>query len=55
MMICCPDCGSTNIKKNGHIHNGKQNHQCRKCGRQFVENPTKKLISDEDKDEMQTN
>ncbi len=50
MMICCPDCGCTNIKKNGHIHNGKQNHQCKECGRQFVENPTKKLISDEDKE-----
>jgi insertion element IS1 protein InsB len=24
------------FKKNGHIHNGKQNHQCKDCGRQFV-------------------
>jgi len=23
-------------KKNGHIHNGKQNHHCHDCGRQFV-------------------
>jgi insertion element IS1 protein InsB len=22
--------------KNGHIHNGKQNHHCHDCGRQFV-------------------
>ena len=26
MKICCPECGSTKSKKNGHIHNGKQNH-----------------------------
>jgi hypothetical protein len=29
-------CGSTQHKKNGHIHNGKQNHRCKACGRQFV-------------------
>jgi len=33
----CPKCCSSKIKKNGHIHNGKQNHQCNDCGRQFVE------------------
>jgi insertion element IS1 protein InsB len=32
----CPQCGSTRHKKNGHIHNGKQNHRCKACGRQFV-------------------
>src|SRR3989440_12056737 len=32
----CPQCGSTHHKKNGHIHNGKQNHRCKACGRQFV-------------------
>jgi hypothetical protein len=30
---------------NGHIHNGKQNHQYQDCGRQFVENNRKKYIS----------
>jgi len=50
MGICCPDCGCTNIKKNGHIHNGKQNHQCNECGRQFVENSTQKRISDREKE-----
>lgn len=40
----CPRCGSHNIRKNGHIHNGKQNHQCKDCGRQFVENNRKKYI-----------
>jgi transposase-like protein len=23
----CPECGSENFKKNGHAHNGKQNHR----------------------------
>jgi insertion element IS1 protein InsB len=32
----CPRCQSPKYKKNGHIHNGKQNHQCHDCGRQFV-------------------
>ena len=38
MYIYCPSCHSTNIKKNGHTHYGKQNHQCKCCGRQFVLN-----------------
>ena len=32
----CPQCGLSHIKKNGHTHYGKQNHQCLECGRQFV-------------------
>ena len=46
MSICCPSCSSTDTKKNGHIHNGKQNHFCNACRRQFVENPEQVLISD---------
>jgi len=38
MYIYCPSCHSTNIKKNGHTYYGKQNHQCKCCGRQFVRN-----------------
>lgn len=38
MYIYCPSCHSTKIKKNGHTHYGKQNHQCKCCGRQFVLN-----------------
>ena len=41
----CPVCNSANITKNGFIHNGKQKHACRDCGRQFVENPQNKIIS----------
>ena len=46
MSRCCPSCSSTDTKKNGHIHNGKQNHFCNACRRQFVENPEQVLISD---------
>ena len=47
MTLACPNCSSTTIKKNGHIHNGKQNHQCLNCGRQFVIDPQNKIINDE--------
>jgi insertion element IS1 protein InsB len=36
MREVCPECSSERFKKNGHIHTGKQNPQCKKCGRQFV-------------------
>lgn len=39
----CPNCGSFDINKNGHV-NGKQNHRCKHCGRQFVKESTKKYI-----------
>ncbi|TVQ59104.1 MAG: IS1 family transposase [Spirulina sp. DLM2.Bin59] len=40
----CPDCDSKRTVKNGHIHTGKQRYLCRNCGRQFVKNPTNKVI-----------
>jgi len=43
----CPACGSTRFKKNGHTHNGKQQHQCKACPRQFVQCSEQYLISDE--------
>ncbi len=43
----CPSCESSKYKKNGHIHNGKQNHQCQDCGRQFVQCFEQYLISDD--------
>jgi IS1 family transposase/transposase-like protein len=48
-MLHCPSCQSTQIVKNGRIHNGKQNHKCRDCGRQFVEHSQQKRISQETK------
>lgn len=43
----CPSCDSENIVKNGSIHNGTAKFSCKNCGRQFVENPEKKIISRE--------
>lgn len=50
-MLHCPNCYSTKIKKNGHIHNGKQNHSCNDCGRQFVLKP-KNQITESDKEKI---
>lgn len=44
--LCCPSCTSQNVVKNGKIHNGKQNHKCKDCGRQFVKDPQNKVIDD---------
>jgi IS1 family transposase len=32
-----PQCKSPKYKKNGHIHNGTQNHHCHDCGRHLVQ------------------
>lgn len=45
----CPSCDSASVVKNGFIHNGKQNHLCKDCGRQFVKDPQNKVISDDTK------
>jgi insertion element IS1 protein InsB len=49
MMPNCPRCGSSQIIKNGTIHNGKAKFACKVCRRQFVENPVWKPISAETK------
>ncbi|CAA9415355.1 hypothetical protein AVDCRST_MAG94-6661, partial [uncultured Leptolyngbya sp.] len=43
-MPACATCASSHTVKNGRIHNGKQRFKCHECGRQFVEQPTKKVI-----------
>jgi transposase-like protein len=43
----CPQCQSPKFKKNGHIHNGKQNHHCHDCGRQFVQCYEQYLIAED--------
>ena len=43
----CPRCKSSQYKKNGHIHNGKQNHYCHDCGHQFVQCFAHDLIADD--------
>ena len=46
----CPRCGSEQVIRNGHIHNGKPKFACKACGRQFVENPEFKPIPAETRD-----
>ncbi|WP_420800314.1 IS1 family transposase [Myxacorys almedinensis] len=43
-MLACPICASSDTVKNGCIHTGKQRFKCHDCGRQFVEQPTQKVI-----------
>lgn len=45
----CPRCNSEKIVRNGSIHNGKKKFMCKDCGRQFIENPANKPISEEKK------
>ena len=42
----CPACHCSHGVKNGSIHNGKQNHKCKDCGRQFVQDPQNKIIDE---------
>ena len=42
--MLCPRCNSNESVKNGLTHYGKQRFKCLKCGRQFVENPTRQPI-----------
>jgi insertion element IS1 protein InsB len=43
----CPRCKSSRYKKNGYIHNSKQNYHCHDYGRQFVQCFEQYLISEE--------
>ena len=43
----CPACGSIQCKKSGHIHNGKQNYQCKTCRRQLVSIAENRIIGHE--------
>ena len=52
VMECkCPSCQSTLIKKNGRTHSGKQNYRCLACSRQFVQEPSQKIIDDKTKNQ----
>ena len=42
--LICPTCGSDDIVKNGLTRRAKQNHKCRDCGRQFVQDPQWKRL-----------
>jgi transposase-like protein len=43
----CPECKSTHIRKNGMNKQGKQNHICVACSRQFIDNYEKQKGYDE--------
>ncbi len=45
----CPNCQFSDVVKNGRTGHGKQNYKCRDCGRQFVEAPQWRMISEETK------
>jgi len=45
----CPKCHSQSFVKNGFNATNKQMYRCQDCGRQFVLNPEKSAISDENK------
>lgn len=45
----CPNCQSDAVVKNGRTRHEKQNYKCRDCGRQFVEAPQWRMISEETK------
>lgn len=45
----CPSCESFQTVKNGSPHHKKPKFKCQACGRQFVQNYSKKVISSETK------
>lgn len=47
--MACIHCGSSEIKKNGHTHYGKQNYYCHGCGRQFVESGQDWFVSESER------
>jgi IS1 family transposase len=48
-MPCCPDCHTDQVIKNGSNATGKPKYACKACGRQFVDDPQWRAISDETK------
>ena len=49
----CPRCNSSKIRKNGH-RRGKQNYQCKECGRQFIDEYTTRGYSKQVKENCLT-
>ena len=43
----CPQCASQQFTKNGHTHDGKQNHQCKACGQQGGLDTGSRVIAEE--------
>ena len=53
MREACPACGAKRYKKNGHTHHGKQNHQCKACGRQFTAEVLDRSIASEQRRQIE--
>jgi hypothetical protein len=47
MREACPACGAKRFKRNGPLHAGQQNHQCKAYGRQFVLQADNRVIGAE--------
>ena len=47
MMVrtACPRCDETDYEKNGKTHHGKQNYQCHRRGREFIQDVDREPIS----------
>jgi transposase-like protein len=45
----CPNCGGTNVVRNGHASNGKQRFLCRGCRKSFREDPESPSYSPEER------
>jgi transposase-like protein len=46
-MPFCPRCCGEKVIRSGSIHKGKPKFSCKDCRRQFVENPSNKIIPKE--------
>ena len=49
----CPACGANRYKKNGHTRHGKQNPQCKACGRQFTADRQDRSIAAEQRRQIE--
>ncbi len=52
-VIVCPSCGLWQVVWNGKTYYHKQNYKGKTCGWQFVANPEKKMITDEEKEKIE--
>jgi transposase-like protein len=48
--LSCPYCQSQNLKRNGHVKDGRQRYRCNDCSRQFRENPREWAYSQKERE-----
>ncbi len=49
IILHCPNCGSTDVVRNGHAPNGKQRFRCHSCRKSFREDPESSAYSPEER------